>query len=139
MKVIILFSFAFFSDLALASPFVCFTSPLKTESYSFYNNSDDLLLLAGWPACQTMDNTVVGLNAVSISMAAGGLYMACTGIGAPATVVVEGASIGIQVLSLIVGELPCDDSVEEKRIEAAAKKIVCEELRNRGIACAGNI
>lgn len=135
MKALLFTLLLFSSSFAFAKPFVCITDSIKKAEVG-WQNEELPYTLAGWPSCKAMNNTGVGLNAVSITLAAGGLYMACTGVGAPATVVVEGAAIGVQVLSLVVGQLPCDNSTEQKRIEDAAKKAVCEELQNVGISCA---
>lgn len=138
MKSLILIAMLFSSSFAVAAPYVCFTSPLQSAQFDL-RNDEFPVQLASWPSCQTMHYVGVGLNATSIAMAGAGIYMACTGVGVPASVVVEGAAVGVQVVSLIVGELPCEDSANEKKIEEAAKRVVCQELEKIGIACVEGI
>lgn len=77
----------------------------------------------------------MGLKAVSISLQAGSFYTACTGAGAPIALWLQGGSLGVSLVSMIVGELPCDNAATDEKIKAMAKAVVCETLENNGVEC----
>lgn len=121
---------------ASAVPFVCFTSkPKSVVEYMQPVDVAEVHLAKLHPSCQTLDRISTGLQATSIAFSVGGLYAACTGVGIPATVALEGGALGLQGLDLIVGMLPCEDRVRDAEIKALAEQVVCEELARQGIGC----
>lgn len=133
---------------ACAAPFVCFSnSPLKASSATVHQtgNSDGGFgggrwemhyELARWnPSCEAIEKTATGLKATSLVFSGVGWGLACTGVGLPATVWLQGASIGTSVLGLIVGELPCDNKTKDAEIKRMAEVVVCAELEKQGIRC----
>ena len=131
MRKIILVLILSWGGLAQASPFVCFTDKAPT-AVAF----DTLVTPVAWaPSCKTIEHIGVGIDATSLVLSSVGLGMACTGVGAPATLWLEGIAIGIQAVGLMIGQLPCDASAEEAEIRAMAEQVVCEELIRQGISC----
>lgn|GEM_PF-5968222 len=130
--------------LAWASPFVCFTgrstaaAPLESGVFvAAWNEGESATpQLAMWnPSCETIEHVETGLKATSLVFSGVGFGLACTGVGLPATVWLQGASIGTSVLGLIVGQLPCDNSSKNSEIKRLAEQVVCEELTRQGIRC----
>lgn len=132
-----------------ASPFVCFTgksiATVETPDASVYASAfaeddpydhDATYLLAKWnPSCEAVERVETGLKATSLILSGTGFGLACTGIGLPATVWLQGASIGTSVLGLIVGQLPCDNRTRDAEIKVMAESAVCDELAKQGITC----
>ena len=126
-------------SLSWAAPFVC----IKGEVPAAYMGQAEeyTIELAAWepprwnPSCKALQKASTQLNITSVVFAGIGLGMACTGVGIPATLYLEGAALTTQALSIVVGNLPCDDSADQARIEAAARKIVCTEFAKQGMHC----
>lgn len=117
-----------FSSLAVAEPFVCFTSPVHLEA--------DLFQTASWhPGCQAMERFSVGLKATSLVFSGAALGLACTGVGAPFSLWFQGGAVGTSVVDLIVGQLPCDNHTRDQDIQEMAELTVCKQLAQAGIAC----
>jgi len=115
--------------------YACFTNTdLKSfqTQYALSNNHFQPQALQ----CSTKKNIGTGLTAISLSIQVGAFYLACTGIGAPAAIYLEGGALGAGVLSMIVGELPCKDTDNEELIKKMAQETVCKTLQDSGIACA---
>ena len=137
MKALILTILTFGSSLALAEPFICLTEVLSEAEIQ--SRADFPLVLASYPSCKTMHNIGLGYQAVSITLTGAGIYAACTGVGVPFAVALESSALAASTIALIVGELPCDGSDDDKKIEEKAKKFVCLELERNGIPCVPGI
>lgn len=142
----LLLALIFAPCFALAEPFVCFTGPASTSSNSqlpattlAWSTSEaftpDMLLQTASLSCETTQHLELGLNATAIVLSTTGFALACTGVGAPATVWLEGSAIGVQALAMIVGQLPCEDTAREAEVQELAQKAVCEALERNGITC----
>ena len=112
------------------APFVCVTD----QSASAGDNLADLIQPASFQ-CNNLKIADTTLQALSIGVEVGSIYMLCTGIGAPVTLTMQGVVAGLQTVKLIVGSLPCDDHEQQDKIEAAARKAVCDEMNKQGITC----
>ena len=121
-----------------AKPFVCFTS--KPAASAELIEEAMPIILAGWGpmACEDVGRLTTGLQATSLVFSATGFTLACTGVGLPATVWLQGGALGTRVLSLVVGLLPCDNGTRDAQIKEMAQNVVCAELAKHGIACALN-
>ena len=122
------------SNLASAS-YACFVNSESNSfqpQYALLNNHFQLQAMQ----CSTKKNIGLGLTAIGLSIQAGAFYLACTGIGAPAAIYLEGGALGTGVLSMIVGELPCKDTENEELIKKMAQETVCKALQDSGIGCA---
>ena len=130
----LIFLFLSVPSLSWASPYVCFTG----QKMAWDNQGEAVAIFetARWnPSCEALENTAVGLKATSLVFSGVGFGLACTGVGLPATVWLQGASIGTSVLGLIVGELPCDSSTKDAQVKVLAEEAVCAELERQGIVC----
>lgn len=140
MKAILLLVL-FAPSLSWAAPFVCFTGKPVAENGRVWlaggMDGDEVRFeLARWnPSCEALEKWETGLNATSLIFAGTGYGLACTGIGLPATVWLEGAAIGASALGLIIGQLPCDNRIKDAEIKKLAEAVVCEELAKQGIRC----
>ena len=85
--------------------------------------------------CQELDNINNGLQVVGIGLAAGGLYAACTGVGLPATIALEGGAIAVTAIGLLVSNLDCEDVETDAKIKSKVDEAVCTALRAQGISC----
>jgi hypothetical protein len=112
-------------------PFVCM---VDQQASSGDSSAADLIQLAAFQ-CKNLKIADTSLQAIALTMTAGSIYLACTGVGAPVSVTLQGAAVGIQVIDLIVGNLPCDDQKQEEKIKTAAKQVVCSELIRQGLTC----
>jgi hypothetical protein len=133
MKFSILFLTGFFSVNSAVASYACF---VEGSSYNYQAWNYNQALNPQALQCTTTKNFGLGLTAIGLSLQTGALYMACTGVGAPASLWVQGASLGVSVVSMVVGELPCEDTDSDERVKELAKKTVCETLALNGIACA---
>lgn len=129
------FLFAFVSSSFANASYSCFvnseSSALQPQLTMSVNHMQPQAL-----QCSTKKNIGLGLTAIGLSIQAGAFYLACTGIGAPAAIYLEGGALGTGVLSMIVGELPCKDTENEELIKKMAQETVCKTLQDSGIACA---
>jgi hypothetical protein len=128
------------SSGAEASPFVCFSDDsagfaLTTSNPSSRQNlqSEDLQMAA--LTCSTKKNLGLGTKAVKLSLQAGSFYLACTGVGAPASLYVQGGALGVAILEIIIGDLPCQDTEAEAIIQERADQAVCAALIRQGVTC----
>jgi hypothetical protein len=131
---LILFSAIVFSLIvahwhASAEPFVCITKSPQARA------NDEALIQTVAVRCENLGRMRTSLNATAIVFSGAGLAAACTVIGAPATVWLEGAAIGIQAVELIVGQLPCDNRTRDAEVKALAQQVVCAQLAANGIVC----
>lgn len=144
MKKLVLFVLIFFvlssPQLAKADPFVCFNGVTSGGRISMLDASPaDLEIQALFAPstirCETAARLQTGLTAVSLAFSVTGFALACTGIGATATVALEGSALGLEMLSLTVGLLPCDDSTNEAKVKKLAADLICAQLEAQGTAC----
>ncbi len=123
---------------ATAEPFVCFQGNLNSAATALDAKvwlAGDMDELAWAPTCKSLDNLSFGIKATSITLTVGAFYAACTGAGAPAAVVLEGGALGLQVVDLIVGQLPCEDPTNDEQVQQMANEAVCRALEQNGITC----
>lgn len=82
---------------------------------------------------KTILERFVGGTALSLHLVAIGL--ACTGVGAPATLGVEIAAGGVHLVEFLVGFIDCKDLKTDKQIKDVVDQRVCEALERSGILC----
>lgn len=134
-----------FSVQANAAPFVCLIDTHNSTraaleqrhfvSNLIYDSSLDASLMAASLTCQEMKNIGSGLQAISFTMTGGAIAAACTGVGAPVTVLLQSAALGFSIANLVVGQLPCRDPNSPEEIKKQTRAVVCEELNKNGITC----
>lgn len=102
-------------------------------------DSGDLLHYANYRqgalTCETLTGVSTGLQAVSLTLTAGSLYAACTGIGAPYSLLMQGGALSFRVVDLVVKQLPCDSKTQDEKIQRMTNQAVCEKLKSQGIVC----
>lgn len=131
MKYISVLTVVLLSSLPTYASFACFVEPVQNSlAWSYQSGYQHEGL-----QCSTKKNLGVGLKAISFTFQGGALYLACTGAGAPAALWVQGGSLGITLVDMVVGELPCDDQDSDEKIRELAKQTTCETLALNGIEC----
>lgn len=128
-KVLFLFVFGVFTSLPAYASFACFVS----------KEADQVLMWNAVPQamkCSTKANISVGLKGVSLTFQGASLYAACTGVGIPVALYLQGGSFLTSAVEMIVGELECEDTVTEEKIKNMTRDAVCEALVQNGIECA---
>ena len=85
--------------------------------------------------CQELDQINNGVQVTSMVLAGAGLYAACTGVGLPATVALEGGVLFLSGLSLLISNLDCVDSETDQQIKEKVDLAVCDALEAQGISC----
>lgn len=133
MKYLSILTVALFTALPTYASYACFVEPIQTSASSYQMFSAKYHPEA--LQCSTKKNLGVGLKAISFTLQGGALYLACTGAGTPAALWVQGGSLGVTLVDMVVGELPCDDNDSDKRIRELAKQATCETLAANGIEC----
>ncbi len=115
---------------AMAEPFVNFPcdEPSSLNGEAFYQP-------AAW-SCETANKWGVGVSATALVLNVGAMGAACTVVGAPATLWLEGGSIALEGVSIVIGQLPCDNAASEQRIRELAEEAVCKKLAAMGVSCA---
>ena len=130
MKYLILIAISIITARPAFASYACFVESSSYINPAFFSYQPQAL------QCSTTKNLGIGLTAIGLSLQAGALYMACTGVGVPASLWIQGGSLGVSAVSMVVGELPCDDAVQEEKIKEMAMRTVCETLALSGINCA---
>lgn len=119
----------FMGNTAEAAPFVCFTDNTSLSS------SADPKMEEMAMSCTTRKNLGTAAKVVGISLQAGSFGLACTGIGAPASLYLQGGALGVQLIEIIVGELPCEDDESDEQIQERVNETVCTSLARQGLRC----
>ncbi len=117
---------------------VCITETYVNSSYSTWSELEQEIQMDLYYAamtCQELDRINTGMQVVSIGFATAGIYAACTGVGLPATVALEGGSLAFTAIALIVSQLPCDDLHTELQIKEKVDEAVCNTLKAQGLEC----
>jgi hypothetical protein len=107
---------------------------LSLEQDGINYNDDGKIYLASL-TCRELNNINNGVQAVAIGFSAVGIYAACTGVGLPATVALEGGALALSGISLIVTNLDCDDTESELKIKEKVDEAVCLSLEAQGLTC----
>jgi hypothetical protein len=121
------------SQKSLASPFVC----ISQTSTLGLNQTEQAIVMRAALSCKSVSQFQSGLKVGSIIFGAAGIWAACTGVGAPAAVWLEGGALGIEIVNLSVGFLPCEETQSKESIRKMAREAICEELQRNGVDCRG--
>lgn len=133
MKYLLTLTITLFASLPSYASYACFadSSQNTVSSYQMFSAKYQPDALQ----CSTKKNLGIGLKAISFTLQGGSLYLACTGVGAPAALWIQDGSLGVTLVDMVVGELPCDDKDNDERIRELAKQTACETLTANGIEC----
>jgi len=114
---------------ASAEPFMCVVSDGASADESF-----ESLVQEAKYSCEQLKRIATGLEVSAITVQIGNIYLACTGVGTPVALAIQGGVLGLQTMKVIVGNLPCEDKKQEKG-EADLKQFVCEQMAMQGFVC----
>jgi hypothetical protein len=93
------------------------------------------IAMSSGPQCKDLRSFTAALDAADFTFYITSAGMACTGVGATASLVVFGVGVVLHGLNFIVKNLPCESGVSDQVIEQRVEKRVCEVLGQNGFDC----
>lgn len=136
MKNLFVFLVIGLTSVPTFASFACFvnkpTSNASSHGYMIMAYSEQMPQAM---QCTTKVYVQKGLTAVSVSFGVSGLIAGCTGLGMPVAVAFEVGGLFVQVLDMVVGELPCDETTPVQNVKLLVNEAVCTALEQNGINC----
>lgn len=112
-------------------PVICMTQDFSANAIE---DDDNAQFLEATYSCETTQSFTTGLEAVSITLDTASVFMACTGIGASASVFVKTTNAGVKIAKFMISRLPCENR-SAKEIDREARQALCKRFGFLGVPC----
>lgn len=118
---------------------ICIVGETNNEAFWGELNTNRLATSSFTQAwqCKKVETFRSALSVISIGLSTTSLVMACTGVGAPASLTVQGVGVGIKVLDFVISKVHCESNTEEELTNKVAS-VICAKLQNSNIYCDPN-